>query len=279
MSYRSLLLYLDSDERCAERTQVAISLAKSLDCHLVGLAPTGRVEFPDFGGAGLGLDSVTEAWGLLHRRSEAAAQRFAEACKEFRLASFETVVVEEDKADALVRHAHCSDLCILGQADPASRNPGLDRDIVQRVVLHSARPTLVLPHAGTFKSLGQRVMVAWDDSREAARAIADAMPLLRGADQVQLVCWNDPGQEDAAATSARLESVRRWLLWHGVKAQARVETSGIGITDAMLSRAADFNADLLVMGAYGHARLTEWMLGGATRGLLNAMSLPVLMSH
>ena len=279
MSYRSLLLFLDSDPRCAERVRVAISLAKSLDCHLVGLAPTGRVEFPSFDGSPLGIDSVTAAWGLLHRQADVAAERFKAACKLAQLGSFETVVVEEDKADALVRHAHCSDLTILGQADPDSRNPGLDRDIVERVVLHSARPTLLLPYAGTFKSTAKRVMVAWDDSREASRAIADAMPLLRGADQVQLVCWNDPGQEGAETTGARLESVRRWLLWHGVKAQAHVETGSIGIAEAMLSRAADFDADLLVMGAYGHARLTEWMLGGATRGLLKSMSLPVLMSH
>jgi nucleotide-binding universal stress UspA family protein len=279
MSFRSLLLFLDQDPRCAERVRVAISLARSLDCHLVGLAPTGRVEFPSFEGSPLGIDSVTAAWGLLHRQADVAAERFKEACKLAQLGSFETVVVEEDKADALIRHAHCSDLSILGQADPESRHPALERDIVERVVLHSARPTLLLPCAGTFKSIGKRVLVAWDDSREASRAIADAMPLLRGADQVLLVCWNDPGQEGTEATGARLESVRRWLLWHGVKAQAHVETSSIGVADAMLSRAADFDADLLVMGAYGHARLTEWMLGGATRGLLKAMSLPVLMSH
>lgn len=279
MSYRSLLVFLDHDSRCAERTRVAISLAKSLDCHVVGLAPTGRVEFPSFDGSPLGIDSVTAAWGLLHRQADVAAERFKDACKQAQLGSCETVVVEEDKADALIRHAHCSDLCILGQADPESRTAAIDRSIVERVVLHCARPTLVLPYAGSFKSLGKRVLVAWDDSREASRAVADAMPLLRGADQVQLVSWNDPGAEDAAATSARLDSMRRWLLWHGVKAQAHVEASGIAIGDAMLSRAFDFDADLLVMGAYGHARLTEWMLGGATRGLLKSMTLPVLMSH
>ena len=91
------------------------------------------------------------------------------------------------------------------------------------------------------------------------------------------------GSGSASATArvaSRLsQTLQRWLMWHGVNATMAIETGGIGMADAMLSRAADLGADLLVMGAYGHARLTEWMLGGATRGLLKAMTLPVLMSH
>lgn len=280
MTYRSLLVLLDTDPRCAARTQLAIGLARTLDCHLVGLAPTGRVQFPiTIESAAMVGDFVTQAWGLLNDAAQQAARQFREACEAAGLRSIETVVVEDDKALALVRHAHCSDLTLLGQADPDQPGHLLVRDMVEQVVLQSARPTLVLPYAGRFDSVGRRVLVAWDDSREATRAITDALPLLQRADQVQLLAWNEAGKAGDATLVPRLEAMQHWLMWHGVNAETSVETTGIGIAEAMLSRAADLDADLLVMGAYGHARLTELMLGGATRGLLAAMTLPVLMSH
>ena len=108
----------------------------------------------------------------------------------------------------------------------------------------------------------------------------DALPLLRLAEQVEVVSWKESSAIDDARLTARLEALNRWLLWHGVASRMHTEVSvDIGIAEAMLSRAADLSADLIVMGAYGHARWTERMLGGATRGLLEAMTVPVLMSH
>jgi nucleotide-binding universal stress UspA family protein len=150
---------------------------------------------------------------------------------------------------------------------------------VEQVVLHSARPTLILPYAGRFDEVGQRVMVAWDDSREAARAVSDALPLLRHAGRVQVVSWVESGTTEHGTLRRRLDALHQWLMWHGVNAEVRVERTEIGIADAMLSRAADFGTDLIVMGAYGHARWAERVLGGATRGLLQTMTVPVLMSH
>lgn len=280
MNFRSLLLLLDQDARCGERTRVAIDMARAFDCHLVGLAPTGRVQFPiSVDGKGVAGDLAARAWGLLHQQADSAAARFRSACERAGLRSMETVVVEADKAQALIDHAHCSDLTILGQADPDSHDHLLQRDLVERVVLHSARPTLLLPCRGRIASVGRRALVAWDDSREATRAIADALPLLRRAEQVQLLTWRERGGDRTGPLDERLQTLRRWLAWHGVTADAQVETSDVGIADAMLSRAADLGADLLVMGAWGHNRLAERLLGGATRGLLDAMTLPVLMSH
>jgi nucleotide-binding universal stress UspA family protein len=122
-------------------------------------------------------------------------------------------------------------------------------------------------------------MVAWDDSREAARAVSDALPLLRRAGQVQVVSWNEAGTEADTRLNERMDALRQWLTWQGVPAETRVETTAVSISDAMLSRAADLGADLVVMGAYGHSRWTERVLGGATRGLLTSMTVPVLMSH
>ncbi len=281
MTYRSLLVLLDQDTLCAARTQVAIGLALQHDCHLVGVAPTGLIDLPmsaEVVAAQAEFSAL--AWDALRDQAERATDRFRDACRAGGVKSFEAVIDESEKAPSLVRHAHCSDLTILSQADPDHPGRRLEHGLVEQVILHSARPTLVIPYAGRFDTVGSNALVAWDDSREAARALADALPLLRTAGAVQVVCWNEfePGYDDKALRT-RLAAVGQWLLWQGVSAEVRVETTEAGIADAMLSRAADLGADLIVMGAYGHSRWTERMLGGATRGLLQSMTVPVLMSH
>ena len=279
MTYRSLLVFLDSDPMCAARTQVAMRLAQDLDCHLVGVAPTGIVELPMFPEAATALAEFSAlAWDSLRDHAEQATQRFRDACRAAGVKSFEVVVDESDKAPSVVRHAHCSDLTVLSQADPTARGHRVAQAFVEQVVLYSARPTLILPYAGSFETVGRNAMVAWDDSREAARALSDALPLLRQAEHVQIVSWSEsPDSENNLRQ--RLDALSKWLMWQGVSASVRVETTDIDIADAMLSHAADSNTDLLVMGAYGHARWSERVLGGATRGLLAAMTVPVLMSH
>ena len=280
MTYRSLLVLLDQDPLCAARSQAAMRLAKVLDCHLVGVAPTGLIDLPVSPDAAASLaEFAALAWDTLRDQAERAADRFRDECRAAGVKSFEAVVDESDKATSLVRHAHCSDLSVLTQADPAATGHRLAQDLVEQVVLHSARPTLILPYAGRFDTIGSNVMVAWDDSREAARALSDALPLLRLAQRIQVVSWNEAGASDDPTLRPRLDALHQWLMWQGVSADVCSETTGIDIADAMLSRAADLNTDLIVMGAYGHARWTERVLGGATRGLLASMTVPVLMSH
>ena len=280
MTYRSLLVLLDHQRLCSARTQLAINLAAALDCHLVGLAPTGLIDVPMTEASAAALSEyATLAWNDLRDQAHLAAHRFRNDCRDAGLASFEAVVDEGAAAQSLVRHAHCSDLTVLSQADPGSADHASVRAVVEQVVLHSARPTLIAPHAGSFERPGTTAMVAWDDSREAARAVSDALPLLRRAERVQVVSWNEKGAPRDAQLREQLDALHRWLMWQGVRAEIGVETTDIGIAEAMLSRAADLGADLIVMGAYGHARWAERMLGGATRGLLAAMTVPVLMSH
>jgi nucleotide-binding universal stress UspA family protein len=279
MTYRSLLVFLDPGPLCRVRTEVAMRLAKTLDCHLVGLAPTGVIDVPAAAESAAQLvEFAALAWDTLRDHAKETAQRFREACHAAGIKSFEAVVDEADKAPSLVRHAHCSDLTLLTQADPTSPSHRLVQDLVEQVVLYSARPTLILPHAGRFDTIGSSVMVAWDDSREATRALTDALPLLRLASRVEVVSWNEARSDDVALRR-RLDALQQWLTWQGVPAEVRIETTNMGIAEAMLSRAADLNANLIVMGAYGHSRWAERVLGGATRGLLASMTVPVLMSH
>ena len=280
MTYRSLLVLLDHDPLCAARTQVAISLAQQLDCHLVGLAPTGLLDMPvSLQAAASIAEFATLAWDSLREQARQAVRLFDTECRAAGLRSFEAVLDESDKAPSLVRHVHCSDLCVLTQTDPSAPGHRAAQALVEQVVLYSARPTLLLPYAGRVARVGGHVMVAWDDSRESARAVSDALPLLRLADRVEVVSWTDAATAEGPSLQGRLQALQQWLAWQGVVAELSIETTGHGIADAMLSHAADQSIDLIVMGAYGHSRWTERVLGGATRGLLASMTVPVLMSH
>ena len=282
MTYRSLLVHLDLDRRAGARTAYALRLARKFGCHLVGAAPTGIVPLTtevSIDAASSLAEYAQAAWAALQHHTQAACAGFDSACLDAGMRSHETVSEHADKAKSLVRLARCTDLVVLSQADPGEADFLPARDLVADIVVHSARPTVVLPHAGQFDTVGSRALVAWDDSREVARATADALPLLRRADRVQVVTWIDPTDTDLAAWHERQRAVQQWLRRHGVNAELRLMQREVGLTESLLSCAADFEADLIVMGAYGHPRWAERVLGGATRGMLASMTVPVLMSH
>lgn len=279
MSYRTLLVPLDSDPSCSVRTAYAIGLAQALKANLVGLVPTGLADLPLSLGAAAALSQyVTEADAALRREAEHVATQFRAACERAGHRAFETVIAEDEAGVALLRHAHACDLAVLSQPEPGTPHQGRQRALVDQSVLNSPRPTLLVPYAGRFEPPARRVLVAWDEGREAARAMADALPLLTRAEQVRVLRWAR-ASDDTQALGQRLEGLSRWLLGHGVHVAASVEVSDVGVADAMLSRASDMDADLIVMGAYGHARWTQRMVGGATRGILDTMTVPVLMSR
>jgi nucleotide-binding universal stress UspA family protein len=280
MNYRSLLVHLDNTPVCETRTQIALQLARERDCHLVGLAPTGFVDAtPPGAPAAAAAEFSALAWDTLRDDAEQAVRRFTDQCHAAGVNSFETVIDEAMRGPSIVAHAHCSDLTLMSQADPASPQAKQEQDMVEQVVLFSPRPTLVLPRTARLAPLGQRILLAWDDSREAARAAADALPLLCHASVVLVVQWNEPGNAISQKTQPKLEAFQRWLMWHGVPAEVRVETTATDVAGAIRARAMDEQVDLIVMGAYGHSRWAERVMGGATRGLLHSMTTPVLMSH
>ena len=167
---------------------------------------------------------------------------------------------------------------LVGQDEPDAPVDGTAHDLPEQTMLRSGAPVLVVPYAGDFPTLGTHALIAWKDTREAARALREALPLLRGASRVELLEL-DEGSRAAEAAPASLHEARAWLARHGIGAEARLEPAAGDAGETLLSRAADLSADLLVMGAYGHARVREWVLGGATRHLLGHMTLPTLMAH
>lgn len=169
------------------------------------------------------------------------------------------------------------DLCVVGQTSPDYRVESGAR--VDRLVTDCGRPFLVAPYAGAFAAIGERVLVAWDGTREATRALHDALPLIAQAAAVTVLTVRD-----REATFARdqpgLDRIAHHLQRHGLPVKVEETLRGdLAISDVVLSRAADLSADLIVAGAYHHSPLREAMLGGVSRELLQHLTVPLLMSH
>ncbi|MGA7262776.1 MAG: universal stress protein [Stellaceae bacterium] len=168
------------------------------------------------------------------------------------------------------------DLTILGQLSPEIRSTGFRPD---EIIIATGRPVLMVPYAGTFDTVGRRALVAWDGTREAARAANDALPLLQNAEAVTVMFV---GARETALAEQRpsIERMVHHLQRHGIPARTEETLQGdLRISDVLLSRAADLAADLLIAGAYHHSQLREALVGGVSRELLDHMTVPVLMSH
>jgi nucleotide-binding universal stress UspA family protein len=151
-------------------------------------------------------------------------------------------------------------------------------DFPERLALESGRPVLVVPYVGTYPDMGRNVVVAWKPGREAARAVFDALPILEAAETVTILEIKHKGEAtDALAPDTTIAAA---LGRHGIKPVVRSSVAvDISVGDEILSRLADFGADLLVMGAYGHSRMRELVFGGATRHIARHMTVPTLFSH
>lgn len=177
------------------------------------------------------------------------------------------------------RCARFVDLAIIGQPSHDGALGTDELSVVGDILLESGRPILVVPQFGTFPTIGDHVLVAWDGSREATRAIHDALPFLVTAKTVTVFSVNPPPAAPGERRNWTADLVRH-LARHSVKAESATAVgSGAPVGELILSRAADVEADLIVMGAYGHSRVRELLLGGATRTLLETMTVPVLMAH
>ena len=278
MDYRSLLVHVD-DGDAAARLQLAAGLARTFAAELAGAYLVPTRELTPFTSAML-PDSVVEH--RLRDSGEAqtrAESRFRETAATHALANVSWSAPAGRAIDAGILHARYADLCILGQPRGDDPNSAFTSDLVHAVLMHAGRPALVVPYASAVASVGERVLVAWKETRESARAVADAMPFLERAREVVVVSISAAGEENARERLADAD-IAAWLARHGVAAAVRHEVAeDVDAGSLLLSRAADFGADLVVMGAYSRPRLSEMVLGGVTRLMLESTTVPVLMSH
>ncbi|MDP2639264.1 MAG: universal stress protein [Betaproteobacteria bacterium] len=276
MSYKTILVHIDPGKRCSARVEVAIRLARQYDAHLVALHAIAPFEPPGYVMAEMGP-------ALIETQKHAAAAEMVRTEGEFTkqtsaagLRNIEWRAAIDDPVDAMTLHARYADLVVIGQTGSSGRSNIAD-DFPERLVLAAGRPVLILPSAGSFPSVGKRILVAWNPSREATRAVTDAIPLLQLADKVHVMAVNPRRGEHGNVPGA---DIGLYLARHGVRVEVKTDNGAeIDVGNELLSRAADLDADLIVMGGYGHSRLKEWVLGGTTRTILESMTAPVLMSH
>jgi len=273
MSYKTILVHFDLRPRSSERLALAGRLAAQFGAHLVGLYAPGATRIPSYALAEAGpalRDMVLKREADDAREAQRRFQGAAPQGAEWRAA-------EGDAAHALRLHARYADLLVAAQ--PQSGDEGDLIGLADDLALSVGRPVLFHPYVGNFATLGKRVLLAWDAGREAARAASDALPLLARADAVEVAVF-DPERARRNHGAQPGADIAAFLARHGVKVTVHTQSgAGYDVGAQILSRAADISADLIVMGAYGHARVRELVLGGVTRTVLQAMTVPVLMSH
>jgi nucleotide-binding universal stress UspA family protein len=279
---RSMLVHVDGTARCKARLEIARAWAASQGATLTGLfaanPPLTDLSYGTMGGV-FPLRALQEQRARWRDAAKAAFDAtFAGADLRVTWAELQ----QDPVLRAFAQQALYADLLVLGQHDPGDPlAQELPADFAQSVVIASGRPALVVPFAGSFEQVGRRVLVAWKATRESARAVTGALPVLQAAARVDLVMWSEAGLEpDADRRDAKLPGIESYLRSHGVQpVMHREGEAPREIGEVLLSRAADLDADLIVMGCYGHSRLREWVLGGVTHTLLRSMTVPVLMCH
>lgn len=274
MTYKHLVVHLDGGERTAERLELALHLAGRLGARLTGLfAEGGEV------GVGKGRAPDPRDWLASLQRTKATFEaRVKEAHAD---GGFWRVNEGELEVGGIAaRYCRYADLAIVAQHDPEA--PRVPSDFAELVVVESGRPVLVVPYIGHYPDVGRRVLVAWDGSREAARALNDALPLLAGAELVQVAELHGPG--GARAEDPEGPSVIRHLAAHGITAERepvlveRKVKEATDAVDAVLNLASDLGADLVVMGARGRPGVPFPRATDRTRASLATMTAPVLFS-
>ncbi|MDB5967523.1 MAG: universal stress protein [Polaromonas sp.] len=269
---KSILLHLDGSVHSSERIKLARRLGEQFGAKVTCMpcAMPSLMRYP------FALEGAAEALAIMADLDKDFREGTHAAFMAASSGSPHLVWVEPltDAPWGFARQALYADLMILGQRDPADAAAGeLPADFVPSLLVESGRPALILPFIGVAAPVGNTVLVAWKETREAARAVSAAIPWLRSANQVHVVCYGD-------AADGALQALQSYLTAQGVT--ATLHPGGPEQGDAggnLLSMAADLGADLLVMGCYGHSRTREWVWGGATRTVLQSMTLPVLMSH
>lgn len=278
MSYKTILAYLNDTRRAEAVLEPAIQLAARNNAHLIGMhiyagVPAPPVPLP------YGSDVVKAVAAAQQKETKEIADIFSRMTEkrpfvtEWRAKKGPHV----DPTTVVIEHSRSADLIIAGQTDPDWDTSPL-QDVAEHLALGSGRPVLVVPYVGRYPDIGRNVVIAWKAGREAARAVFDALPILKQAEQVQILEIDESGsrRNDAPADTSIAVALAR----HGIKPTVRTSIAGdISVGDEILSRLADMGADLLVMGAYGHSRMRELVFGGVTRHIARHMTVPTLFSH
>lgn len=269
---KSILLHLDSTAQTSERVKVALRLAEAFGAEVIAMhaMTPALLRFP------MAIEGSSAAVAIIAELDEESRKK-ARARYEAVSGGSPRLKWTEPGADPIGdfgRRAFYCDLMVLGQRNPEEPlTHEVPDSFVPDLLIDTGKPALILPYIGGDAALGKTVLIAWKESRESARAVSAALPWLRRAQEVHVVCYAESTDQPLQALQGYLASQSITVTLH----RGGPEPHQPG--DNLLSLAAELSADLLVMGCYGHSRTREWVLGGATRSILESMTLPVLMVH
>lgn len=276
MSYKTILVHCDASKSVSKRLDVAAELAQRFGARLVGLHVRRPFETPVFFDGGFAMDDFFKIYEAGVKADEATASAAFEKATKGKNLSTEWRTANGFVDGEVAVQSRYADLVVLGQTEPElTATPS---DLPESVALATGRAVLVVPYIGA-KPPGKIVLLCWNASREAARAAADALPFLKAAEKVILLVINPTASATGHGAEPGVDAAA-WLSRHGVKVTVQRDVApDTDVGSVILSRAADHDADLIVMGIYGHSRMREMVLGGASRTLLGSMTIPVFMAH
>jgi len=284
MTYKTILVLLSDTRRTQQLLDAASAMARQFDAHVIGLyvLPAAQV-YSDVGM--LATPMLFEGYrDLFKSKLEEVRKKFEARVKQDGLKAEWRAVDSNypDIAESAIVHSRSAELVITSQIERGP-NGDIERDLIVRLILESGRPVLIIPRLGHFaprgEGIAEKAIVGINGTKESSRAMFDALPLLRLVKETRLV-WVDPYKQSREAGEIPGAEEAAVLSRHGIKAVAEpMMTDGLNAGEALLARANDLGADLLVMGGYAHSRMREFVFGGATRHVLEHMTIPVLMSH
>jgi len=278
LSYPSIFVHVDASPRAMVRAKLALQIATAQRCRLVGVCATFSADPQWFYHVAHAAAAVQQDRARRERQQETQRQRFQSAVWSESV-SAEWRSLDGDPVRRTLREVKEAGLVVAGQIDTSEPESVVAPQFLESLLLESGRPVLVVPYGGPAPTVGRRALVAWDGGKECARALHDALPLLVGS-TVHLL-HATPVHHAPCADAAPLDIACRVLrdVCADVRTEVEPGANDAAIGDLILSRAADVQADLLVMGAYGHGRFRELVLGGVTKTILSSMTVPVLLAH
>jgi len=274
-----IAIHLSNDNACARRIDAGLQLAKAHEAEVVGVYPSNGVAGDYYDESIIPQDVRNVLRGRREEFRDSIHKQFMERAEAAGVkASWRAPSGEADEALAL--HARYCDLMVMSKAERVDSVTSIIANLPESVVMAAGRPVLMIPNAGNIESIGKRVLYCWDQRREAARAFTDATPFLKSCKELT-VLEVDRDERNLKEFDLRETDFTGYCASLGYPQPKHMvkKSDGIGVGNVILNTASDVGADLIVMGAYGHSRMRQWVMGGASRTLLSSMTVPVLLAH
>lgn len=278
MSYKVILNNLDSSSATAARSDLACRLANDHSAHLIGLAATSLAVAAGDAHRDIGGSASAAATHRMNQEAHQEIAGFEQQCEKAVVQSFESRRVASAPLNAIKWHERFCDLVIVGRETPKADTGISALSFTEKILLAASRPVMIVPSMLSANQSGNKVVIAWDGSSSAARAVLGAMPLLEKAASVDIAIVHKTGAEAMDEGVAGSE-MSLYLARHGISASICELSLNGDVPTTLLTHIIEIGASIMVMGSYGHSPLRERLIGGTTRTILNEMPVPVLMKH